>query len=113
MELNYYVLAVFAPLLIVVGIAGFVVPANKSLTSGEPTYNIFHITFGLIGLAILYSNNPTAIRSFNIGFGLIDLYQAAASVLHLFPESHFKWRRADDVLHLVIGLALVIIGVMF
>lgn len=111
MPLNYYVLLVFAPLLILTGIAGFLIPANKSLTSGEPAYNIFHIIFGLLGLTIALSGNETYIRGFNIGFGAIDLYQAVASFAHLFPEKHFRWKRADDVLHVVIGLGLVIVGV--
>ncbi len=128
MSLNYYVLLVFAPLLIVVGISGFVIPEKKSLTSGAPAYNIFHIVFGLIGLACLFlgptisaSKVPLPFdflllpsgfpRAFNVGFGLIDLYQAAASYLHIFPERHFRWKRTDDILHVAIGTALVIVGV--
>ena len=110
--LNYYVLMVFAPLLVLTGLAGFVIPERKSLTSGAPAYNIFHIVFGLIGLGIVYTQHQACIRAFNIGFGLIDVYQAAASFLHLFPEKQFRWRRADDVLHIVIGIALVLIGVL-
>ncbi|MEJ7624068.1 MAG: hypothetical protein WKF34_08735 [Pyrinomonadaceae bacterium] len=111
MDINYYVLLVFAPLLLVIGILGFILPANKSLTSGEPAYNIFHIVFGLIGVGVLLGGSNSAIRAFNIGFGAIDLFQAAASFLHIFPEKIFKWTRADDVLHIVIGAALVIVGV--
>lgn len=109
--INYYVLAVFAPILILVGVLGFIIPERKSLTSVAPAYNIFHIVFGVIGLSLVYMNHDQGIRSFNIGFGLIDLYQAAASFLHIFPERLFKWKRADDVLHIVIGAALVMIGV--
>ena len=110
--MNYYVLLVFAPLLILTGIAGFVIPAKKGLTSGAPAYNIFHIIFGLIGLGIVYAQNGPFTRAFNIGFGLIDLYQAAASFLQLFPKKHFKWKRADDILHIVIGAALVLVGLL-
>lgn len=109
--MNYFFLLVFAPLLILVGILGFVIPQNKSPTSGAPAYNIFHIVFGLIGVVIVYCNHDPFIRAFNIGFGLIDLYQAVASFAHIFPEKHFRWTRADDVLHIVIGAALVIMGV--
>ena len=49
-------------------------------------------------------------RGFNIGFGLIDLYQTLASFLHLFPEQLFKWTRVDDILHIVIGATLVFVG---
>lgn len=108
--MNYYVLAVFAPLLIIVGILGFVIPAGKSLTSGAPVYNVFHIVFGVIGLVIVYCGHDACIRGFNIGFGIIDLYQAAASFLHIFPEKQFRWTRADDVLHVVIGVVLVVVG---
>ncbi len=107
-SLNYKVLLIFAPILILIGILGLVVSSN--LNSGEPPYNIFHITFGIIGLIILFTKKESFIRGFNIGFGLIDLYQAAASFLHLFPEQLFKWTRLDDVLHIVIGAGLVIVG---
>lgn len=111
MDLNYYVLLVFAPLLLVVGILGFIIPENKSLTSGAPAYNIFHIVFGVIGLACVLFGVEPCIRAFNIGFGAIDLYQAAASYFHLPPEKQFRWKRADDVLHVVIGLGLVAVGI--
>ncbi len=109
--LNFYVLAVFAPILILVGILGFVIPKEKSLTSGAPAYNFFHIVFGVIGLIVLYFNHDSSIRAFNIGFGAIDLYQAAASFAHLFPEKYFRWTRVDDILHIVIGAALVLAGI--
>ena len=109
-ELNYWVLIVFAPLLLLTGLAGFVIPADKSLTSGSTAYNVFHILFGLAGLMIA-THHHEQIRYFNIGFGLIDLYQAAASYLHWFPEKQFRWKRADDILHVVIGLGLVLVGI--
>ena len=110
MGISYYTLLVFAPLLILTGLLGFVIPREKGLTSGAPAYNVFHIVFGLIGLGLVYFQHGTGIRGFNIGFGAVDLYQAAASFLHLFPEKQFQWKRADDVLHVVIGLALVLVG---
>lgn len=112
-NLNYYVLALFAPLLILVGILGFLIPADKSLTSGAPAYNIFHIVFGIIGGIILLSGNLQYIKFFNIGFGAIDLYQAVASFAHLFPEKQFKWKRADDILHVIIGAGLIVVGLVF
>lgn len=110
MALNYYTLLIFAPLLVLTGILGFVIPAKKGLTSGATAYNVFHIVFGLVGLGVVYSQHDPCIRAFNIGFGVIDLYQAAASYLHLFPEKYFRWKRADDILHIVIGAGLVLIG---
>jgi hypothetical protein len=111
MSPNYYLLLVFAPILILVGILGFLIPQNKSLTSGAPSYNIFHIAFGLVGLILVFLKDEALIRTFNVGFGLIDLYQAAASFAHLFPEKYFRWTRVDYVMHIVIGAILVLAGV--
>ncbi len=121
MRVNYLTLAVFGPVLIIVGVAGFLIPPALSLTSGAPPYNLFHIFFGLVGLAIVLSQNEAGASFFNagfglidlyqaLGFGLIDLYQALASYFHLPPEKYFLWTRADDILHILIGAALVIIG---
>lgn len=110
-HLNSLTLAIFAPILILVGILGFVIPPNKSLTSGEAPYNAFHIAFGILGVIIILTGYEDAIRTFNIGFGLIDLYQAVASFANLFPKRYFKWTRVDDILHVVIGAILVLIGI--
>lgn len=110
MGINQSILLIFAPLLVLVGILGFVVPERKSLTSGAPAYNLFHIAFGCLGLVLLFSGESRLIRGFNIVFGMIDLYQALASRFGWFPREQFKWKKADDVLHVVIGLGLVGIG---
>ena len=107
---NYITLAVFAPILIVAGVAGFLLPASLSLTSGAPAYNVFHIIFGLLGLLLLWSKKERQISLFNAGFGLIDLYQALASYADLPPQQYFLWTRVDDILHVVIGLILFSIG---
>jgi len=83
--LNQKTLLVFAPLLILTGIAGFVIPERYSLMSGAAPYNLFHIIFGCIGLLITMTNSDALASSFNLGFGLIDLYQVLASVV--------VWRR--------------------
>lgn len=111
-KLNRRVLLVFAPVLILIGVLGFVLPSSKGLTSGEPAYNIFHIISGVIGLLIVLRKNGGSIRAFNVGFGLVDLYQAAASFAHLFPEQYFRWTRVDDALHVIVGAALVLVGVL-
>lgn len=105
--LNVQVLRLFAPILIVVGVLGFVLPPSAALTSGAAPYNVFHLIFGVIGLGCVLSGKLDAVRAFNLGFGLIDLYQALASVTDLWPRSLFLWTRVDDVLHVVIGAALV------
>ncbi len=110
-NLNFLTLAVFAPILVLVGILGFVIPPNKSLTSGAAPYNIFHLFFGVVGAIIVMVGHEDAVRAFNIGFGLIDLYQAVASYANLFPKQYFKWTRVDDILHIVVGALLVLIGI--
>jgi len=107
---NRITLAIFAPILILVGVAGFLIPAQQSLTSGAPAYNIFHLVFGALGLVLVWLASERLVSLFNAGFGLIDLYQALASRLDLFPEQYFLWTKVDDILHILIGLALVIIG---
>jgi len=109
-SVSYITLAVFAPVLILTGVAGFLIPADRSLTSGALPYNLFHIVFGSIGLIIIWSRKEELISFFNAGFGLIDLYQALASYLNLPPKDYFLWTRVDDILHILIGVALVIIG---
>ena len=109
-SLHQKTLMVFAPLLILTGIAGFVIPERYGLMSGAAPYNLFHIVFGCIGLLITKSNSDLLASSFNLGFGLIDLYQVLASVVGLAPIQYFHWTYADDVLHVLIGFALVIIG---
>ena len=108
--LNQKTLMIFAPLLILTGIAGFVIPEHYSLTSGAAPYNLFHIIFGSIGLLVTMTKNDLLASSFNLGFGAIDLYQIVASVVGLTPIQYFHWTYADDVLHVLIGFALVIIG---
>lgn len=109
-RLNRIVLLVFGPVLLLTGVLGFIIPAGTALTSGAPPYNIFHILCGTLGLLLALSKNDASIRTFNVGFGLIDLYQACASFAHLFPEQIFRWTTVDDVLHIIIGAALVGVG---
>lgn len=109
-SVNRVALIIFAPVLILVGVAGFLMPEGKSLTSGATPYNVFHIFFGIVGIVFwLWKDERWAI-GFNIGFGLIDLYQAFASYAHLFPVQYFHWTRVDDALHIFVGLALLLVG---
>ena len=107
-DLNYYTLLIFAPLLILTGILGFVLP--ETLMSGAPAYNVFHIVFGVIALLSVLSKKQSFIRGFNISFGLIDLYQAVANFMDWFPENLFRWKTGDDILHIIIGTSLFLIG---
>ena len=109
-RLNLITLGIFAPVLVLAGALGFLIPPHLSLTSGAPDYNVFHLISGTIGIALVWLKKDESIRLFNLGFGAIDLYQAMASFFHLFPEQYFRWTRIDDVLHIIIGIALVLIG---
>jgi hypothetical protein len=110
MTLNQKTLTILAPLLILTGIAGFVIPEQYSLMSGAAPYNLFHIFFGALGLMVLMTKSELPASVFNLGFGLIDLYQVLASVVGLTPIEYFHWTFVDDVAHVLIGFALVIIG---
>lgn len=110
--LNTWTIGIFGPLLIVVGIAGFLIPADRALTSGAPAYNVFHIAFGVLAVIVWLSGNQPAMRTFTIGFGAIDLYQAVASSHRLFPYRHFRWTRVDDFAHVVIGALLIVAGLV-
>ena len=108
--LNQKTLTVLAPLLVLTGIAGFVIPPQYNLMSGAAPYNMFHLLFGTVGLLLMSSKNDLVASSFNLGFGLIDLYQVLASVVGLTPIQYFHWTFVDDVVHVQLGFALVLIG---
>ncbi len=110
--INRWVLGVFAALLVLIGVMGFVRPGHGGSTSSAPAYNVFHLAFGALGLALVVRGDPAAVRTFLVGFGLIDLYQALASHQHWFPEASFRWKPTDDLLHIVIGAALVAAGAL-
>ena len=109
---NGRVLAVFGPVLIVAGIAGFLTPPRLALMSGAPAYNIFHIVFGVLGTALVLAKTATGIAAFNLGFGAADLYQALAGIAGWFPARQFRYKPADHVLHVVLGVVLVAVGWM-
>lgn len=109
---NILLLTAFAPILIVAGILGFVTPPSLALMSGATPYNLFHLFFGLVGVGLLLTKRLSLAKIFNIGFGAIDLYQAVASFAGLFPTALFAYKRADDVLHIVLGLLLVGVGLL-
>jgi hypothetical protein len=44
--------------------------------------------------------------------GREDLYQAVASRRGWFPQRWFRWKTADDVLHVAIGAGLVAAGLI-
>jgi hypothetical protein len=108
---NLRLLAVFGPLLIVTGVSGLLLPPGLSLMSGAAPYDIFHILFGALGLAIVLSRSAHWAALFNLGFGAVDLYQALAGAVGFFPAGPFGLRPADHVVHVLFGLLLVAFGV--
>jgi hypothetical protein len=107
---NGQLLAVFAPLLLLTGVLGFVLPASMSLMSGAPPYNVFHLVAGAFGLALVLGRRTRGVIAFNLIFGAIDLWQAVAGVTGSFPAQLFALRPADHVVHVVVGAVLVGVG---
>jgi hypothetical protein len=107
---NSRLLAVFGPILILTGVTGFLIPPRLALMSGAPPYDVFHIIAGLLGTALVLAHSATGVAAFNLGFGLIDLYQAAAGLLEIFPTSVFHYKAGDHVAHVLFGLLLAVIG---
>ena len=103
-------LSVFAVVLVIAGVAGMLVPPELALMSGALPYDVFHISFGALGIGIVLARAARAAAVFNLGFGLCDLYQALAGVLGIFPAAVFALRPADHVVHVVLGLLLVTFG---
>src|SRR5687767_13507846 len=92
---NLQTLTVFAPLLVLTGIVGFVLPADMSLMSGAAPYNVFHLVAGAVGLLLVALRSTAGASSFNLIFGFIDLYQALAGLTGWFPAEFFELRPAD------------------
>jgi hypothetical membrane protein len=96
--------------LILTGLSGFLVPPHLALMSGAAPYDLFHIVCGLVGTGLVLARNARGIATFNLAFGLVDLYQAAAGLLGIFPAGVFRYRPGDHVAHLVFGLLLAAVG---
>lgn len=109
---NALVASGLAPLLVLAGALGFALPPQLALLSGAPAYNLFHIAAGLVGMALVLRGGGPGAVGFNLGFGLIDLYQAVAGAAGLFPAALFAYRPLDDVLHVTLGLGLVGLGAL-
>jgi hypothetical protein len=104
---NVRIAAGFGIILILTGLVGYVSQDPAGLMSQAVPYDLFHVFFGALGLAIGLQRRPRPAALFNLGFGLIDLYQFLAGLLGLFPARLFDLRPGDHVVHLVLGAALV------
>lgn len=110
---NRRLLAIFGPLLIATGLAGLLLPARLSLMSDATPYDVFHLAAGALGTAFALTRSARLAALFNVVFGAIDLYQAAAGVLGVFPAQIFALRPADHVVHVALGSLLVFVGARF
>jgi hypothetical protein len=110
---NRRLLALFGPLLIATGIAGLCLPARLSLMSDAIPYDVFHLVAGAIGTAFVLARSARLAALFNLVFGAIDLYQAAAGVTGIFPARIFALRPADHVVHVALGGLLLFFGARF
>jgi hypothetical protein len=107
---NLQTLTIFAPLLVLTGVLGFLLPAPLSLLSGATPYNVFHLLAGVVGLLLVLRRNVAGAVGFNLVFGGIDLYQALAGLTGWFPSQLFGLRAADHAVHVLIGLFLLGVG---
>ena len=110
---NLWLTGLFGPVLILTGVAGLLLPARLSLMSNAVPYDLFHIAFGLLGVALVAARSARGAALFNLGFGAIDLYQALAGLTGVFPAGVFHLKPADHAVHVVLGLLLVIFGVRY
>lgn len=111
MSFNRLFLLIFAPVLVLVGALGFVLAPELTPTSDAAPYNIFHIVAGCIGLLIVVTRREWPAIGFNLALGAFDIYQFVASHADWFPEQFFQWTRTDDILHIVIGITLALLGI--
>ncbi len=107
---NARLLGAFGPVLILTGASGLLLPPRLALMSGAVPYDLFHITCGLLGTALVLARRARGVALFNLLFGLGDLYQAAAGVLGIFPSAVFLYKPLDHLAHLVLGLLLAVVG---
>jgi hypothetical protein len=108
---NVRVAGGFGAILILTGVAGLVLRDPAALMSQAVPYDLFHIAFGALGLSIGLRRAAGPAAAFNVGFGLIDLYQVGAGLGGAFPAGLFALRPGDHVVHLVLGVLLVGCGV--
>lgn len=107
---NVRVAGGFGVILILTGLKGLVSRDPAGLMSEAVPYDVFHVIFGVVGLLAGLRRRPAGAALFNLGFGLIDLWQVVAGLTGLFPAHLFDLRTGDHVVHLVLGVLLVACG---
>ena len=102
---------VFSLVLAYAGASALLAPGVAALSTA-PAYAWFHLAGAVVGLAAFALDRGAWSPAFLAAFGLLDLYQGLASVAGWFPRDEFRWTSADDTLHFVLGVALVVVGVL-
>jgi hypothetical protein len=112
MNFNVLALGIFSALILLIGVADFLLPEYLTILSATYICNLFRINLGLIGIIIALFNHIKLSRHSNFVFGMLLTYLAVASFFHLFPEEFFQWTVLDDILNMDIGLAMVLISLI-
>lgn len=108
---NRRVLLALGALLVAAAALGFARP-DLSMNSTRTPYNLFHLTAGIIGFALVVLDLRRIIPAYTLAFGLIDLYQAVAGLADFFPARLFGLRPADHAVHVVLGGLLAVLGAL-
>lgn len=103
---NLIVAGVFGAILILTGIVGLVAQDPAGLMSQAVPYDLFHVAFGSLAVGLAWKRRYTGAALFNLGFGLVDLWQVVAGLTGLFPAALFALKPGDHLVHLVIGVVL-------
>jgi hypothetical protein len=111
-NLNLLALYLFSSLILAAGGLVYFAPDLLTLLSISPSYNLFRVNLGLIGIIIALTYNYTLIKYFNFLAGAIYVYQVVASMMHLFPEEHFKWSATDTIINTDIGLSFLFVSLL-
>jgi hypothetical protein len=107
---NLLVAGIFGAILIVTGLVGLVARDPAGLMSQAVPYDLFHIAFGSLAVGLALRRQRTGAALFNLGFGLIDLWQVVAGLSRLFPAALFALKPGDHIVHLVLGVVLTACG---
>jgi hypothetical protein len=102
---------VFSLVLVYAGVSALVAPGAGAMSTA-PAYAWFHLAGAVVGVWAFALAQGAWSPAFLAAFGLLDLYQGAASVLGWFPIAFFRWTPADDLVHFVLGTVLVVGGIL-
>ncbi len=96
-------------ILVLVGLVGFVEPFN-GIFNLTPMHDVVHLLTGAVALAV--SGSEKASRIYAWIFGVVYLIVAATGLLTANLLGMIPLKPADDVLHLVLGIAGLVVAYM-